>query len=187
MRQSSQFRVRKPTRHCRVFLPLSLILLLRCSRAAAFLATPTSTAVFRGEQRHDAFQPRFLAASNERDADGSRSEATMETGALATDPPKEADTTTTNMAPQSVAPSPTIEQEKLRRQKQQPPSVRAQDIMLALNTSPRRLFLGAVSATGIALAGNFLGVTSQLLTLVPESTVESTGLDTYFPRGAYEQ
>lgn len=35
----------------------------------------------------------------------------------------------------------------------------------------------------VALAGNFLGVTSSLLETVPESTVEATGLDTYYPRG----
>lgn len=71
-----------------------------------------------------------------------------------------------------------------QQQQQQP---RPKDIMMALGTSPRRLFLGTASATGIALAGNFLGVTSQLLTLVPEPTVEATGLDTYFPRGDYRR
>lgn len=68
------------------------------------------------------------------------------------------------------------------RQQQEPP--RAKDLMMAMGTTPRRLFLGAASATGIALAGNFLGVTSRLLTLFPEESVEATGLDTYFPRGA---
>jgi len=67
-----------------------------------------------------------------------------------------------------------------QRQQQQPT---AQQIMAAMGTNPRRILLGTASATGIALAGNFLGVTSKLLTLVPESAVEATGVDTYFPRG----
>jgi hypothetical protein len=58
----------------------------------------------------------------------------------------------------------------------------ASDIMRALGTSPRRIFLSLTSATGIALAGNFLGVTSNLLTKVPEEVVEASQLDTYFPR-----
>jgi hypothetical protein len=59
-----------------------------------------------------------------------------------------------------------------------------QEYMAAMNTSPRRILLSVASASGIALAANFLGVTSKLLETVPESTVEATGLDTYFPRGA---
>lgn len=59
-----------------------------------------------------------------------------------------------------------------------------QEYMAAMNTSPRRILLSFASASGIALAANFLGVTSKLLETVPESTVEATGLDTYFPRGA---
>jgi hypothetical protein len=54
--------------------------------------------------------------------------------------------------------------------------------MLALGTNPRRLLLGNLSAAGIALAGNFLGVTSKLLTAVPEEVVEKTSLDAYYPR-----
>lgn len=57
------------------------------------------------------------------------------------------------------------------------------DLMAALGTSPRRIFLSLSSATGIALAGNLFGVTSRLLTLLPENVVEESGLDTYFPRG----
>lgn len=74
----------------------------------------------------------------------------------------------------------------LRRQTIAPPSSRslsANERMMAMGTNPRRIFLGVSSATGIALLGNFLGITSQLLTLVPESVLEPTGIDTYFPRG----
>jgi hypothetical protein len=63
----------------------------------------------------------------------------------------------------------------------------AQDLMLAMGTNPRRIFMGTLSATGIALAGNFLGVTSKLLTLLPEGQVEAVGIDTYFPRGGYKR
>lgn len=55
-------------------------------------------------------------------------------------------------------------------------------MMLAMGTNPRRLLLGNLSAAGIALAGNFLGVTSKLLTAVPEEVVEKSYLDTYYPR-----
>jgi len=58
---------------------------------------------------------------------------------------------------------------------------------MAMGTSPRRIFLSFVSATGIALGGNFLGVTSRLLTTVPEEQVEAIGIDTYFPRGDYKR
>jgi hypothetical protein len=56
-----------------------------------------------------------------------------------------------------------------------------------MGTNPRRIVLSMVSATGIALAGNLFGVTSNLLTAVPEEQVEATGLDTYFPRGNYKR
>jgi PsbP len=66
-------------------------------------------------------------------------------------------------------------------------SLSGSDMMLALGTSPRRIFLGLLSSSGIALGGNFLGITSHLLTLVPEDVVESTGIDTYFPRGEFKR
>jgi hypothetical protein len=75
----------------------------------------------------------------------------------------------------------------LRRQRVPPPSSSrspsSNELMMAMGTNPRRIFLGVASATGIALLGNFLGITSQLLTLVPESVLEPTGIDTFFPRG----
>ncbi|KAL3781693.1 hypothetical protein ACHAW5_011063, partial [Stephanodiscus triporus] len=60
-------------------------------------------------------------------------------------------------------------------------------MMRALGTSPRRVALSFLSASGIALAGNFLGVTSKLLTAIPEATVEASGLDLYFPRGEFKR
>jgi len=61
------------------------------------------------------------------------------------------------------------------------------DMMRELGTSPRRIALSFLSATGIALAGNFLGVTSTLLITIPEGTVEASGLDSYFPRGDFKR
>lgn len=59
--------------------------------------------------------------------------------------------------------------------------------MTAMGTSPRRIFLAGLSASGIALAGNLFGVTSQLLAVLPEDKVAATGLDTYFPRDPYKR
>lgn len=62
-----------------------------------------------------------------------------------------------------------------------------QSLMRALGTSPRRIFLSILSGTGIALSGNFLGITSTLLATISEDTVEKSGLDLYFPRGEYKR
>lgn len=69
--------------------------------------------------------------------------------------------------------------------KSPPPS--PQLLMRALNTSPRRLFLGSLSASAIALSGNFCGVTSFLLDKFPDDSVENTGLDQYYPKGDYKR
>ena len=45
-----------------------------------------------------------------------------------------------------------------------------QSLMRALGTSPRRIFLSILSGTAIALTGNFLGITSTLLTTISEET-----------------
>jgi len=59
--------------------------------------------------------------------------------------------------------------------------------MRALGTSPRRIFVSLSTASGVALAGNLFGITSGILGLFPESAVESTGLDAYYPRGPYKR
>ena len=68
-----------------------------------------------------------------------------------------------------------------------PPPLSAREVMLALGTSPRRILLSGLSATGIALAGNLFGVTSRLLMAFSEEQVAATGLDTYYPRGDYKR
>jgi len=66
-------------------------------------------------------------------------------------------------------------------------NVSPQILMRSLNTSPRRIVLGTLSASAIALTGNFGGITSFLLGNLPEDTVEKSGLDQYFPRGNYKR
>ncbi len=84
--------------------------------------------------------------------------------------------------------TPNFEQQKSSAPPTSPShEITATDMMRTLGTSPRRILLSFVSASGIALAGNFLGVTSRLLTFVPEEKVEASGLDTYFPRGDYKR
>lgn len=56
-------------------------------------------------------------------------------------------------------------------------------IMKAMNTSPRRIFLSTLASSAIAVTSNFCGVTSNILATLPETTVEKTGLDTFYPRG----
>jgi PsbP len=47
--------------------------------------------------------------------------------------------------------------------------------------------VSSLSATAVGLAANFLGSTSAILALLPESTVERTGLDTYYPRAGFKR
>lgn len=58
-------------------------------------------------------------------------------------------------------------------------------MMTALGTSPRRIFLGTASSAAIALAADFGGVTGKVLSMLPEDLAESSGLDTYYPRGKF--
>ena len=61
------------------------------------------------------------------------------------------------------------------------------DLMRAMGTSPRRIFLSLTTSTSIALAANFLGITSNLLGTMPSEVVESTGLDTYYPVNGFKR
>ncbi|GAX22947.1 hypothetical protein FisN_24Lh242 [Fistulifera solaris] len=70
---------------------------------------------------------------------------------------------------------------------QLPRSATINDIMTAMGTSPRRIFLSFTSSAGIALVGNLFGVTSSVLSQIDEDLVESTGLDLYYPRGDYKR
>jgi hypothetical protein len=66
-------------------------------------------------------------------------------------------------------------------------STSARDMITAMGTSPRRIFLSFTSSVGIALVGNLFGVTSSVLNHIDEDLVESTGLDLYYPRGDYKR
>ena len=66
----------------------------------------------------------------------------------------------------------------------EPPQQPSMEYMMqAMGTSRRRLVTGGLSSVGIALVGNFLGITSSLLQTVPEDIVERSKLDTYYGRG----
>ena len=98
----------------------------------------------------------------------------------------------------SSPPGESIDKDESVREEPTPPSsvvvpakpsddMTAQEIMAALGTNPRRITVSLLSATAIALAGNLFGITSRLLESIPETTVEKTGLDLYFPRGNYKR
>lgn len=83
---------------------------------------------------------------------------------------------------------------KVTERQQQPPLRRsrsanasAREMMAAMGTSPRRIFLSFTSSAGIALVGNLFGVTSSVLNYIDEDVVELTGLDTYYPRGDFKR
>jgi len=61
------------------------------------------------------------------------------------------------------------------------------DMMKLMGTSPRRIFLSVGTASSIALTANFFGITSNLLSVLPEEFSEETGLDTYYPRGDFKR
>ena len=52
--------------------------------------------------------------------------------------------------------------------------------MVGMNTSPRRIATATLGSTAIALAANFLGITSGLLSLFPEAAREQR-LDIAYP------
>mmetsp|Transcript_13638 Transcript_13638/g.29555 ORF Transcript_13638/g.29555 Transcript_13638/m.29555 type:complete len:378 (+) Transcript_13638:45-1178(+) len=60
-------------------------------------------------------------------------------------------------------------------------------LMSLMGTSPRRIFLSLSSSTAIALAANFFGITSNLLSTLPEELAEKSGLDSIYPRGDYKR
>lgn len=98
-----------------------------------------------------------------------------------------------NSSSSSCSSSSLLGEKRQGRQKSTSPSQQQrtilsnQELMKALGTSPRRIFISLTSSIGIALAANLFGVTSGLLSVIPENIVESTRLDEYFPRGEYKR
>ena len=82
--------------------------------------------------------------------------------------PTSATTSVDEMSKEEVTPPPPSPPETLQRQSINQRGPSPQDLMMAMGTNPRRIAISLLSASGIALAGNFLGVTSRLLTAVPE-------------------
>ena len=76
-----------------------------------------------------------------------------------------------------------IAQESPVRMSPHPVEMSSADIMTALGTSPRRIFLSALGSSAIAFGANFGGITGKILSTLPDEFVESSGLDTYYPRG----
>jgi len=65
-------------------------------------------------------------------------------------------------------------------------TITLQQWMIGMNTSPRRIITATLGSTAIALAANFLGVTSALLSLSPEA-VRRQRLDTFYPVAGYKR
>lgn len=59
--------------------------------------------------------------------------------------------------------------------------------MQMMGTSPRRVFLSVVSSTSIALIANLFGVTSNILSQLPEEFSEQSGLDYVYPRDGFKR
>ena len=75
--------------------------------------------------------------------------------------------------------------ENTKEDKESIPPVSPNQAMKAMKTSPRRIAISLITSSMIALGTNFLGGTSTILSLLPEDTVERSGLDTYYPRGMF--
>jgi len=103
----------------------------------------------------------------------------------------EGSTTTTTTTQQTMA------QEQQQPEQPQQPQQRSNNnptkdqsitqAMALMGTSPRRIFLSLTSSTTIALAANIFGITSNLLSALPEEAVEASGLDSFYPRGEYKR
>jgi len=92
----------------------------------------------------------------------------------------------------TVADTQQTQQQRQQQQTQQQFSDRNNNysptqIMSIMGTSPRRIFLSLSSSTAIALAANFFGITSNVLSALPPEFAEKSGLDTYYPRGDYKR
>ena len=63
-----------------------------------------------------------------------------------------------------------------------------QQLLSLMGTSPRRIFLSLTTSTAIALTTNLFGITSSILSSLPEDAVEKLGgIDTFYPRGNHKR
>lgn len=60
-------------------------------------------------------------------------------------------------------------------------------MMQMMGTSPRRIFLSVGSSMTIALIANFFGITSSILSQLPEDFSENLGLDHVYPRDGFKR
>ena len=65
--------------------------------------------------------------------------------------------------------------------------VGVQQAMHMMGTSPRRVFLSVASSTAIALIANLFGITSNILSQLPEDISEKFGLDYVYPRNGFKR
>lgn len=59
--------------------------------------------------------------------------------------------------------------------------------MRMMGTSPRRVFISTISSITIALVANLFGLTSHILSLLPDDFSEQSGLDYVYPRDGFKR
>lgn len=59
--------------------------------------------------------------------------------------------------------------------------------MRMMGTSPRRIFISTASSLAISLAANLFGLTSSILSKLPEDFSEQSGLDYVYPRDGFKR
>lgn len=101
----------------------------------------------------------------------------------------------TNRIQQQSQPQLQQNQQQLSQQ-QQPGKIKSKNnnkdqsltrVLSLMGTSPRRIFLSLASSSTIALTANLFGITSNLLSVLPEELAEKSGLDSVYPRGDYKR
>jgi hypothetical protein len=68
-----------------------------------------------------------------------------------------------------------------------PPPFDVRKAMQMMGTSPRRVFSSVTASTAIALVANLFGVTSNVLSELPEEFSEQSGLDYIYPRDGFKR
>ena len=154
-------------------LLLLVAVLLPCKEVTGFLSAATPSAYNIIQQHNVAIITSHLySASEEETITSTTSSADVGKQEISID----------NSVEPPIVQSPTI---AANQRKINDPS--PTDLMRMMGTSPRRVFLSVISSTFIAFAANFFGITSNLLSALPESFVEKSGLDSVYPRGDYKR
>ena len=147
---------------------LVLAVLLLCKEVTGFLSAAPTTHI---QQHNDAIITSHLYSASEEETIPSTSSADVVAQEISIDNSVE-----------STVQSPTIVASQRKINDPSPT-----DLMRMMGTSPRRVFLSVISSTFIAFAANFFGITSNLLSALPETFAEKSGLDSVYPRGDYKR